>query len=174
MANFMIDLETLGTKPDAAVVQIGIVDFDDTGAGMPFSISVVPHEKSSMDFSTIQWWMGQSEEARKSVFEGQFFSPKEALEQINAHIAAYTKDEPPVIWSKPSTFDTVILESLYRQCDMVPPWKHWNTRCLRTLLDVSRLPYGEQVTPDIAHDAGSDASAQAKTAVKCIKLINKA
>lgn len=175
MTNFMLDIETLGTKPDAAIVQIGLAQFDkDKGVLAGINLNVTPHPNASMDFSTVQWWMKQSDEARKSVFEAQFFEPKVVLGTINEWITNLTGDEPLIIWAKPSTFDIVILESLYRQCDMLPPWKHWNTRCLRTLIDVSGLPLGEQVKPKLAHNAMSDAEAQAETAIKCMKLINKA
>lgn len=174
MANFMIDIETLGTKPDAAIVQIGIAQFDKEKVLGSLKVNVTPHPDASMDFSTVQWWAGQSDEARRSVFNGHYFDPKEALENLTEYIMYYTGDEPPVVWSKPSAFDIVILESLYRQCGLTPPWKHWNTRCLRTLIEASQLPFGEQVAPETAHDAASDAEAQAKTAIKCFELINKA
>lgn len=174
--HFMVDLETLGTKPDAAIVQIGIAGFQPTSGSVsePWRISVVPHEKATMDFSTVQWWMGQSDEARKAVFGGQFFEPKEALEALNAWIKDnVTEYSDPCFWSKPSTFDMVILESLYRQCGMQPPWKHWNVCCLRTLIQSANMQRSEETVPRIPHDAGYDAEAQAVTAVTCHnRLVN--
>lgn len=167
--HFMIDIETLGNTSNAAVVQIGCVGFFPTSSQVSkqFKINVTPHEKSSMDFSTVQWWMGQSEEARKSVFEGQFFEPKEALEALTQFITENASEYGHKVWSKPSTFDIVILENLYRNCGMKPPWFHWNTRCMRTVLEAANVQRNEEIIPQVAHDAGSDAEAQALTVIKC-------
>lgn len=168
-SQFMIDIETLGNTSNAAVVQIGCVGFNpiDGSVGASFKINVKPHEKSTMDFSTVQWWMGQSDTARKSVFEGQFFDPKEALEAFSAHIKEHASEYGHKVWSKPSTFDVVILENLYRHVGLAPPWAHWNTRCMRTILEAANVQRYEEVVPEVAHDAASDAQAQALTVLKC-------
>lgn len=174
-SNFMLDIETLGTKPNAAVVQIGCVGFDTDGnISLPFTVSVTPHPDSSMDFSTIQWWMGQADEARKSVFDKQFFDPAVGLEQLNQFIADNSDEVVGYkVWSKPSTFDIVILESLYRACGYAQaPWAHWNTRCLRTLLDDAKFPRSSEVMPRIPHDAGYDAEAQALNAISAKKKLD--
>lgn len=173
--HFMIDIETLGTKPDAAVVQLGIVAFDPVSGRIevPMSVNIDVHPKSTMDQSTIFWWMGQSEEAREAVFTGSRASPEEGLKSLNEYIVKFSDEiVGHKVWSKPSTFDLVILESLYRSCNMTAPWAHWDTRCLRTLIDVAKLPRNEEGVPEVAHDAGYDAEAQAKTAIKCFKKLD--
>ena len=175
-SHFMIDIETLGTKPDAAVTQIGIVGFDPTTKciSVPFSINVDIHDKSTIDQSTVFWWMQQDEVARESVFAGKRVSPKEGLEALSKFIADNSDEVVGYkVWSKPSTFDLVILESLYRNCGMQVPWAHWNTRCLRTLIDNAKLSRDEEYKSEVPHEAGYDAEAQAKTALKCmLKLDN--
>lgn len=171
--DFMLDLETLGTKPDAAIVQIGLVGFNPaTGETSPASrLKLRSHPKSSVDYDTVAWWMNQSEEARQSVFPiDMVMEPEVALSRLDKAFEEWGA-ESFRIWSKPSSFDVVLLESLYRACDKEAPWKHWNTRCLRTLIDAAELPYDQQEVPEVAHDAGEDALAQAKTALKCFELL---
>ena len=173
--HFMLDIETLGNTSNAAVVQLGVVAFDpDTGIiEVPYSVDIDPHPKSTMDFSTIKWWMGQSDEAREAVFSGRRVSPEEGLEHLNTYIHKFSDETVGYkVWSKPSTFDLVILENLYRNCGMTQPWAHWNTRCLRTLIDNAKLPRNEEGVPEVAHEAGYDAEAQAKTAIKCFKKLD--
>lgn len=172
--DFMLDIETLGNRGDAAVVQIGVVGFDRvTGAVAPASrLYVRPHPKSTMDYSTVKWWMEQSDEARKAVFtnEDRVMEAESALYTLNSMFERHGT-EGFRVWGKPATFDITILESLYRACYMEPPWKHWNVRCLRTLLDVTGYPRELEVKPEIKHDGGHDARAQAKTALLALKRI---
>lgn len=173
--HFMIDIETLGNTSNAAVVQLGIVAFDPASGHIevPYSVNIDAHKNSQMDFSTVKWWMGQSEEAREAVFTGTRVPPEEGLAKLNEYIAKFSDEVVGYkVWSKPSTFDIVILESLYKHCDMQQPWAHWNTRCLRTLIDAAKLPRSEEGVPDVAHEAGYDAEAQAKTAIKCFKKLD--
>lgn len=174
--DLMIDLETLGNTSNAAVVQIGAAAFNrnDGSVSEPFSVKVDAHSKSTMDQSTIVWWMGQSEEARKSVFEGERIHPAAGLCKLNKFIEdSFDEVIGYRIWSKPSTFDIVILENLYKNCDMQQPWVHWCTRDLRTLIEAAKLSRGEETLPRIAHDAGYDAEAQAVTAVTCFARLKK-
>jgi hypothetical protein len=174
-ADFMIDIETLGNKPNAAIVQLGIVGFcKDTGyISVPYSVNIQPHPESDMDADTVFWWMRQSDEAREAVFTGPRLSPQQGLEQLTKFIE---DNSDPVagyrVWSKPSTFDIVILESLYRKCNMEVPWPHWVTRCLRTLISTAQLPKDQEAVPEVAHEAGYDAEAQAKTALICFKKLD--
>jgi len=172
---FMIDIETLGNRPNAAVVQIGIVAFNPVSGetAKPWSASVEVHPKSEMDVDTVYWWMQQSDEARASVFNGGRINPEDGLRYLNSYIEQYSDAITGFnVWYKPSTFDLVILENLYRNCDMKAPWPHWRTRCLRTLIEVAKLAKEDEAVPVIPHDAGHDAEAQARTAIKCFKKLD--
>lgn len=82
MKNLMIDIETLGNKPNSAILQIAAVSFDPTSGemGNEFSVNISPKscEKLGMKIqaSTVEWWMQQSDEARDEVF---YAKCKEAL-----------------------------------------------------------------------------------------------
>ena len=73
--NVMLDLETLSTSTDAAVIAIGAVAFDENAVHTDESFYVaidlndaIYHGHVSGD--TLKWWMWQSSEAKKASFEG--------------------------------------------------------------------------------------------------------
>lgn len=174
--DFMLDLETLGTKSDAAVVQIGLAGFNPaTGELSPASkLKLETHPQSSIDYNTLCWWMNQSQEARESVFpsDATVMEPDVATGKLRQALIANSVDFDNFrIWSKPGTFDIPIIENLFRLTGIEVPWKHWNTRCLRTLADAAGLDWRLHEKPTVPHDAGEDALAQAKTALKCFKML---
>mgnify|MGYP006408929027 CR=1 FL=1 len=69
--HIMIDLETMGTRPDAPIISIGAVAFDANGpldsfyAGVNLGSSV--NSGAKIDASTVLWWMQQSDEARAAL-----------------------------------------------------------------------------------------------------------
>lgn len=73
MNHLMIDLETMGNKPNAPVVSIGAVFFEPSTGELGKEFYRVVSLKSSMDGGavpdpeTIIWWMQQNEEARKAI-----------------------------------------------------------------------------------------------------------
>ena len=61
--NLMIDLETLGTKPNSAILSIGAVYFDKDGLGEEFYANVDLQDSIDsgfdIDASTVYWWLSQ-------------------------------------------------------------------------------------------------------------------
>lgn len=178
----MIDLETLGVGPRAAIVQIGACAFDRiTGdiCAKTFKRTVAPDlSRYVADYSTVAWWAQQSQEARDSVFPSDvnLTTMSDALHAFHAYLLDLPRAEGDrIFWSLPSTFDVVLLENAYHtephHANHVP-WKHWNVRCCRTLFDAAGLGKEDRVKPEIAHDALSDAVAQAKTVAKAFRKIN--
>lgn len=171
--DYMLDIETLGKGPSAAVVQIGICGFDLRGGavGEPQSWRVRPHRDSVMDYDTVRWWMQQSQEARDSVFfGGDIIAPEVALQQLGLVIGG----EPSInIWAMPPEFDVTIMASLYRMCGLNPPWAYNATRDLRTLGEIAGATKSDRMQPTILHDAGADAAAQASTAIKFHRMLQQ-
>jgi exodeoxyribonuclease VIII len=82
----MIDLETLGTEPDAPIISIGAAWFDletkTIGKTFYATLDVADQIDSKKRFAsaaTIKWWMGQSGAARK-VFKDDARPSKEVLQ----------------------------------------------------------------------------------------------
>jgi exodeoxyribonuclease VIII len=159
----MVDLETWGTKPDAAIISIGAIKFNTETheLGSTFYMAVDPKSSiaygGSIDAETIQWWMRQSDAARNAVSNGGV-DLKEAL----AAYADWSGDLPT--WGNGATFDNVILTSAFESVGVKRPWGFWNDRCFRTLRQLGR----SVVPPErvgTAHNALDDAVWQANYAL---------
>ena len=70
MAHIMIDIETLSTAPNALVLSVGMVLFDQktifAKAHIKNRISTATGDVSK---ETATWWMSQNDEARKAITE---------------------------------------------------------------------------------------------------------
>jgi exodeoxyribonuclease VIII len=150
---YMIDLETLSTRPDAAILQIGIVAFDLYGIKDSKQWNV--EAEGRVDRPTLHWWKEQIAAGVDPPGLGPM-PLKLALEDI---VVMMKPDEAMQVWANPSTFDIVILGEAFHRCGMSPPWNHRQVRDLRTL----RMLYPDvpRPKPDLPHVAVYDAMAQA-------------
>lgn len=165
----MIDLETMGTRPDAAIVSIGAVVFDVHGCGAefysPVNLESAMADGGTADADTICWWMGQSEKARK-LFENNSSAPPILVALISftrwLHKVAGSESaaQDLEIWGNGSDFDNVILASAYRRSHMHQPWGKYKNRCYRTVKSDNRhIKLERQGTH---HNALDDAISQAQ------------
>lgn len=165
MQHLMIDLETLGTDPSAPIVAIGAVFFDPkTGElGKEFSATISFEsacEKRTPSASTIKWWLGQSDDARKKVVRGN----ADMFEALN-HFVQFVGSRPVKPWGNGATFDISMLEDCFKCYGMTVPWKYHNIRDVRTVVDIAEtvgltkdmIPF--EGTPHVALD---DAKHQAQ------------
>ena len=160
MNNIMIDLETMGTGPSAAIIAIGAVEFDENSIGRKF-YEVVTLESSVanggvIDPSTVMWWLGQSEEARETIrVHGM---------HINVVLAKFSQwidySDELQIWGNGAGFDNVILETAYQRSGHECPWKFFNNRCYRTVKAL--YPEVDAVRSGVHHNALDDAITQAQ------------
>lgn len=145
--HLMIDLETMGNKPDSAIVAIAAVPFDMVSGVTNDALfyEVVDLRSSaglggSIDADTVLWWLGQSENAR-----GEITNSKElidlpvALGQLYSFVSEFCGEQVQV-WGNGSSFDNVILRSAYENCGITPFWKYWNDRDVRTIVELGRNP----------------------------------
>ncbi len=140
MNHLMIDLETLGTDPTAPIVAIGAVFFDpQTGElGAEFSATISFEsacERRTPSASTIQWWLKQSDDARAKVVRGKQ-GMFEALDGLHRFIRDNTNVKP---WGNGATFDISMLEDCFKCYDMTVPWKFWNIRDVRTVVELGEM-----------------------------------
>ena len=141
--DLMIDLETMGTSPNGAIVAIGARYFD-LSTGMPGQAYYMPVSLSSsvdagmeMETGTVQWWMAQSAEARDAWMSPECVELRLALlglmEFINA--CAGKKTEP---WGNGASFDLSIIRRAYDLCGLKCPWHYSKERDVRTLVNLAR------------------------------------
>lgn len=165
-SNVMIDLETMGQGPDAAIVAIGAVAFDITSReiGPTYYHRITLESAMSMggkaDASTIIWWLQQSDEARHEITrpDGQVDLPI-ALQSFSRFMAENAEPEAEV-YGCGSDFDNVILATAYQRAGLDRPWKWWRNRCYRTIKSMHRDVKIERIGTH--HNALSDAYSQAQ------------
>lgn len=171
MNHLMIDFETLGNTPDAAVISLGAVIFDrdkiiHERLWLFNMTGQLDSRRRSVSADTISWWMGQGEKA-KQVFE------KSQLEGVtlNAFSQQFQEFCPPYldvrIWGNGASFDISIMESILRQLGVRSPWKFWNHRCYRTMKACFLVDKKFEGTK---HDALDDAKHQANCLIEYWKI----
>lgn len=164
LTDLMIDLETLATQPDAAILTIGAVKFDPFGDDVndpkcdKFYVKVdldsCDELKLVTNEDTIAWWSKQSKEAQDEAFSIDGRIPiKDAMNQLYKFAWGCKR-----VWSHGAAFDVVICEHVFRKIGKAVPWDFWTVRDTRTLFDLGIDP---QRPPVLKHHALEDAWNQA-------------
>ena len=154
----MVDIETLGTDPGAAIASIGAVRFDADGVGEEFSRSVdlttAQAAGLSIDAETLSWWFNQSAAARAELFGGDDLEG--AMRAFRAFV--HEADE---IWANSPAFDCVILAEAFEAVDVSCPWEFWQERDYRTVKALAdEWPNAD--VDGVEHNAADDARHQAE------------
>lgn len=143
-----IDLETFDTSPTAAMSIISAVAFNRaTGEHQSLEDSFYEfvdvnsciRAGLTVNGHTIMWWLGQSDEARNMLIDGQPMAIELAvmLEKLSSWYGQQCMQHNSVlnVWSNGANFDLPILRHAYAACDSVTPWKFYHEKCFRTLAD---------------------------------------
>lgn len=164
MNNYSIDIETLGTSGRAYILSIGIAQFEiETGEiGETYHAHVRANPNDfDIDIDTIMWWMKQSDEARKYIFEGDRWKLCEELQEL----AYALKGKGAKVWGNGATFDISIMENAYNVSGIEIPWKHWDVRDMRTIVDIASMHGFKKDSVEFTgtpHNALDDAIHQAR------------
>ncbi len=160
----MLDLETLGKSTRSAVVGIGAVVADASGILSTFSSRIDPRssEKAGLllDADTLCWWLQQSEDARREIWEAKEKLP-DALDRLTAWVSEWGGPEVQV-WGNGSDFDNVIIEAAYQATDRRLPWRWTRNRCFRTVKAVFGADVPEPTREGTRHNPVDDATHQMK------------
>jgi exodeoxyribonuclease VIII len=165
MQDVMLDLETMGNGPNAAIIAIGAVEFDIRAQkiGERFysvvDLATAVEAGGVMDVSTVLWWMQQSDQARAAFARGGD-RVAEALKQFTIWMANRALRDDVRVWGNGAAFDNVILASAYRRNGTPQPWRFWNNRCYRTLK--AQYPAVKMSRAGAHHNAVDDAESQAR------------
>ena len=152
--DIMVDLETLGTRQDAIVLEISAVEFNcHTGEiGEVFDAKLDIDDqlryKRGLNSKTLLWWFKQDEEARKNVFAEDIirFNMPMALAKFSDFVKRCDNkcnsdsDRRVVkLWGNGSIFDIGILQNMYDNIiiKMKLPWKFWAVNDVRTIVDIN-------------------------------------
>ncbi len=169
----MLDLETLGTRPDCVIMTLGAVKFDpydpDREFGSGIYLKMDLEEQLTMgrtvDDSTIEWWARQDARVRTEAWEGGDRSSVEDLKRELNRFLVGVDD----IWSQGPVFDIAILEDLYRSQKWGFPWHFWQIRDSRTLFKVTG--YQLDIKREQAHNALIDCVYQAQAVQSIYKKL---
>ena len=166
MNHIMLDIETMGTSSNAAIMSIGACYFEpSTGEiGNTFHEQVDISSNGVIDASTVIWWMKQDDDARSKFYNNDKAEP---LHHVLAMFADFVKPNCQV-WGNGIAFDNVIIRNAYEHpsCADVVPWKFWNDRDVRTMVELGRVigvdPKRDFPFEGVKHDALADSIHQAK------------
>lgn len=174
MSHVMIDIETLGTEPGCVILSVGAVQFEYSPDGPDLirefysSIDMTSCQMAGLkiDARTLDFWMRQPEESRRAAF-----AHEADLEYVLRALSTFIPTNATV-WARPPSFDCMILEYAYRALGLETPWRHWRTRDMRTLEDVSGVS-AKGFKAAVAHHALEDAKAQVAHWRACMKALGK-
>ncbi|EML8468115.1 3'-5' exoribonuclease [Escherichia coli] len=166
--HMMIDLETMGKNPDAPLISIGAIFFDpQTGdMGPEFSKTIdMDTAGGVIDRGTIKWWLKQSREAQSAILTDEI-PLDDALLQLREFIDENSGEFFVQVWGNGANFDNTILHRSYERQGIPCPWRYYNDRDVRTIVELGKaidfdartaIPFeGER------HNALDDARYQAK------------
>ncbi|EFI8974959.1 exonuclease [Escherichia coli] len=166
--HLMIDLETMGKNPDAPIISIGAIFFDpQTGDMGPEFSKTIDLETAGgvIDRDTIKWWLKQSLEAQSAIMTDEI-PLDDALLQLREFIDENSGEFFVQVWGNGANFDNTILRRSYERQGIPCPWRYYNDRDVRTIVELGKaidfdartaIPFeGER------HNALDDARYQAK------------
>lgn len=166
----MLDLETLGYRPECVILSLGAVKFDSSGTIFENQkLYIKPDVDQQLelgrvvDQSTLEWWAQQPEDIREEALTDQ---GRINLEQFRAQLNKFLVgvDE---IWCQGPVFDICILENFYRSREWSIPWNYWQICDSRTIFKV----HGDSRKRDTktAHNALEDCLTQARALIQVLQ-----
>ena len=162
----MLDLETMGTCPNAAIIAIGAVKFDQDGVHDRFyrTVSLASSVECGLkiDADTVMWWLSQSEAARDRLQ----IDPVELGEALFELTLWYGEPDTCPVWGNGVAADNVWIRSAFNALGIAPPWSFWNDRCYRTIKNMPANVGVEFERIGVFHNAVDDAESQALHLIK--------
>ena len=167
----MIDIETAGTAPGSAILQIGATVFS-CNSEEPLAI---PNFYASIsldsclaaglttDPATLAWWDKQDQGIRARVFG----SNQKLADVLDAfYLWFYQSPATSIVWGNGANFDITLLECAFKSCKVPIPWHYRNVRCYRTVTAMFPLPQQFTVPSNPQkHTALADACYQANVLI---------
>ena len=166
----MIDTESMGTDPDAAIVSLGAVFFNEhTGQiGSTFyrtlHLATTVHLGFKIYPATVLWWLGQPEESRNAIRFNAVSAEDSLVDFVD-----WVQDNGPAkadlrVFAASPAFDCVKVAAHLKALDLETPWFYWAERDYRTIRERNKnVEEGER---EGLHNALADAIHQAKHLIK--------
>jgi exodeoxyribonuclease VIII len=165
--HFMLDLETMGTGNNAAIIQIGCVVFEPLQPGLTSQFKQTVSLQSSiglgMDVTggTLAWWRMMAAKQPSALLD-HCVPIQEAMLMFDRWYHQQEGWAEMPLWSNGAVFDIPIMETAYRLLGLDVPWHYRRPRDQRTLLDLAeQVGWVKPEVPEATHDALEDCAAQA-------------
>jgi hypothetical protein len=164
----MLDIETLGVDPGAAIISIGACRFE-LGFGWTQEELYVTVDRESctdhglhIEEDTLSWWRDQDTDL--APLDGG-----EPLPDALAELRAFVEDADE-LWANSPKFDMAMLEAAYDAVDTEVPWAFHELRDVRT---VRALPGAVELDmTGREHHALDDARHQADEVAETLSKLN--
>jgi hypothetical protein len=164
----MVDIEGLGTGPDAAILTIAAQSFDPFGTGYYdrhyyARITLESQENRRIQDDTLAWWATQPLAQAEAFAEDNRIPLDQALDEL--YRLAWQHD---YIWAQGPTYDVNILEHAYKSYNKTQPWQFYRIRDSRTVLSL----WPERPVPPTSHHALEDTRKQISVLQQTLKHLN--
>ena len=168
MSSLMVDIEGLGTGPDATILTIAAQSFDPFGRGYYdrqyyARITLESQENRSIQQDTIDWWATQPEAQAEAFMEEGRIDLDQALDSLGKLIWQHK-----LIFANGPTYDMNILEHAYKSYNKPLPWQFYNVRDARTIYSL----WPELPKPPTSHHALQDCRRQIDMLQATLKHLN--
>ena len=175
----MLDLETMGTSGNSALISIGAYAFDfvhEFRADFHEGVDLVSCERLglSVEADTVSWWLKQDPQAITSLVELPKIDIHEALKRFGHFLSMVniiTEGEPLYVWGNGIDFDNKILRNACEKAKItLPKFKDMDFRTIKTMARQYTFPDVESFRKDgVLHNALSDAKTQAEYLMEVLK-----
>jgi hypothetical protein len=167
-SHLMIDIEGLGTGPDAAILTIAAQSFDPFGTGhydrhYYARITLESQENRRIQDDTLAWWATQPEAQAEAFAEEDRVPLDQALDEL--YKLAWQHD---YIWAQGPTYDINILEHAYKSYNKTQPWQFYRIRDSRTVLSL----WPGRPVPPTSHHALEDTRKQINILQQTLKHLD--
>jgi hypothetical protein len=164
----MIDIEGLGTGPNAAILTIAAQSFDPFGTGhydrhYYARITLESQENRRIQDDTLAWWATQPEAQAEAFAEDNRIPLDQALDEL--YRLAWQHD---YIWAQGPTYDINILEHAYKSYNKTQPWQFYRIRDSRSVLSL----WPGRPVPPTSHHALEDTRKQINILQQTLKHLN--
>lgn len=155
--SIMIDLETLDVLPSSVIVSVGVCWFNSEGVGSrkewKLDVEEQLSKRRTVSWSTLKWWLNQSDDARKDLTTGETTPINIFIEELYEFIRPPGGPKYWTIWANSPTFDCVMLHNLAKQYKRKMPWNFWEERDVRTLVDTAGISRPKSASHGALQDA---------------------
>lgn len=157
--DLMLDLGTLSVEDNAAITQIGLVQFDRTFEDRTTIVRINDSISLSSSVSaglhvcpeTIKWWVNQDKKVIEKVLVRSLLA-KQTVELRTSLLAIARLVQElridyneVVLWTWPAMSDITWLKNAFKACEISWPFKYHETRCVKPLSEAYYLKTGGRI-----------------------------